>query len=73
LLPYLSAIGDKPLESAQLARLGSALNAKTGLYGRPARYYDQNLTLFGLGWRERRFWFDSSGALKLWWRAAVER
>ena len=73
LLPYLSAIGDKPLESAQRARVGSALNAKTGLYGRPARYYDQNLTLFALGWEERRFWFDSSGALKLWWRDAVER
>ncbi len=72
-LPYLSAIGDKPLESAQLARVESALDAKTGLYGRPARYYDQNLTLFALGWRERRFWFDSSGALRLGWRDAVER
>lgn len=72
-LPYLSAIGDTPLESAQLARVESALDAKTGLYGRPARYYDQNLTLFALGWRERRFWFDSSGALKMWWRDAPER
>jgi endo-1,4-beta-D-glucanase Y len=73
LLAYLSATGDKPLESTQFARVGSALDPKTSLYGRPARYYDQNLTLFALGWRERRFWFDSSGALKLWWRAAVER
>ena len=65
-LPYLAAIGDKPLESTQLSRVESALDAKTGLYGRPARYDDQNLALFALGWRERRFWFDSSGGLKLW-------
>jgi endoglucanase len=71
-LPYLSSLGDKPLESAQLSRVDSALDAKTGLYGRPARYYDQNLTLFALGWRERRFWFDASGALKLWWRDGAE-
>jgi endo-1,4-beta-D-glucanase Y len=72
-LPYLVAIGEKPLESTQLSRMESALDAKTGLYGRPARYYDQNLTLFALGWTERRFWFDSSGALKFWWRDAIER
>ncbi len=67
-LPYLAAIGDKPLESTQVSRMESGLDAKTGLYGRPARYYDQNLILFALGWTERRFWFDASGALKLWWR-----
>ena len=38
LLPYLSAIGEKPLESTQFARVQSAHDAKTGLYGRPARY-----------------------------------
>jgi endoglucanase len=67
LLPYLSAIGEKKLADAQSGRLRSAFDSKTGLYGRPSRYYDQNLALFALGWTERRFWFDSSGTLKTWW------
>jgi endoglucanase len=68
LLPYLSALGETALEQSQLARVRSALDTKTGLYGDPARYYDQNLVLFALGWRERQFWFDSQGALKLRWK-----
>jgi endoglucanase len=68
LLPYLSAIGEKKLAEAQSARLRSALDSRTGLYGRPSKYYDQNLALFALGWTERRFWFDSSGTLKTWWK-----
>jgi len=68
LLPYLSAIGEKKLAEAQFSRLRSAIDSRTGLYGKPARYYDQNLALFALGWTERRFWFDSGGALKVWWR-----
>ena len=68
LLPYLSAIGEKKLADAQSSRLRSALDSRTGLYGRPPRYYDQNLALFALGWTERRFWFDSSGTLKTWWK-----
>jgi endoglucanase len=68
LLPYLSAIGEKKLADTQSGRLRSALDSRTGLYGRPPRYYDQNLALFALGWTERRFWFDSSGTLKTWWK-----
>lgn len=68
LLPYLSAIGEKDLAEAQHARVRSDLDPKTGLYGKPGRYYDQNLALFGLGWIERRFWFDSRGALNTPWR-----
>jgi endo-1,4-beta-D-glucanase Y len=68
LLPYLSAIGEKTLADSQSGRLRSALDSRTGLYGRPSRYYDQNLALFALGWTERRFWFDSSGTLKTWWK-----
>src|SRR5262245_1251535 len=68
LLPYLSAIGEKTLADSQSGRLRSAPDSKTGLYGRPSRYYDQNLALFALGWTERRFWFDASGALKTWWK-----
>jgi len=68
LLPYLSAIGEKKLADAQSGRLRSALDSRTGLYGRPSKYYDQNLALFALGWTERRFWFDSNGTLKTWWK-----
>ena len=68
LLPYLSAIGEKKLADTQSGRLRSALDSRTGLYGRPSKYYDQNLALFALGWTERRFWFDSSGTLRTWWK-----
>src|SRR5262249_61018858 len=68
LLPFVSALGDKKLTDAQFARVRSAFDAKTGLYGKPANYYDQNLTLFALGWMERRFWFDSSGVLRVRWK-----
>jgi endoglucanase len=50
------------------ARVRSQLNGKTGLYGNPARYYDQNLALFALGATERQFWFDADGTLRLAWK-----
>jgi len=67
LLPYLSALGERDLESQQSSRLQAALDSN-GLYGKPPRYYDQNLALFSKGWMERRFWFDSDGSLKLAWK-----
>ena len=51
-----------------MARVRSEHNPSTGLYGNPSKYYDQNLTLFGLGAEERQFWFDSEGALLLRWK-----
>lgn len=68
LLPYLSALGEKKLPDEQMSRIGSEFNSKTGLYGNPGRYYDQNLLLFALGSVQRRFWFDSKGDLNLNWR-----
>ncbi len=68
LLPYLSALGEKNLEDEQISRVRSEFNSKTGLYGNPAKYYDQNLTLFALGCRERQFWFDPQGNLKTSWK-----
>jgi len=68
LLPYLSALGEKNLEGEQISRVRSEFNSKTGLYGNPAKYYDQNLTLFALGCRERQFWFDPQGNLKTRWK-----
>jgi len=69
LLPYLSAIGEKGLHDAQSARLRAELNPENGLYGKPAKYYDQNLALFSLGWTEHRFWFEPDGSLKLAWKS----
>jgi endoglucanase len=68
LLPFLSAIGEKNLENQQDSRLRSVLDPKTGLYGAPPKYYDQDLALFALGFMERRFWFNSQGALQVSWR-----
>ena len=67
LLPYLDALGERTLEREQISRLAAAADAGTGLYGIPARYYDQNLALFALGARERQFWFDANGALNTRW------
>ncbi len=35
--------------------------------GRADNYYDQVLTLFGLGWIEERYKFDRNGLLKPRW------
>jgi endo-1,4-beta-D-glucanase Y len=63
LLPYLAALGETELERGQRSRVRAQLDRRTGLYGTPGRYYDQNLVLFALGAMERVFWFDARGAL----------
>lgn len=68
LIPFLSATGEKNLENQQDSRLRSQFDSQTGLYGIPAKYYDQNLALFAVGFIERRFWFNSQGALQLSWK-----
>lgn len=68
LIPYLASVSDNDLENQQNARLRSSFHSDTGLYGEPAKYYDQNLALFALGFTERRFWFNSQGALQLSWK-----
>ena len=67
-LPFASAIGEKDIQDQQLSRVKSEMNPSTGLYGNPAKYYDQNLALFALGWKEHQFWFGSRGDLKLNWK-----
>jgi endo-1,4-beta-D-glucanase Y len=67
LLPYAAALGDNQLLSQQMTLVQAGLNPKTGLYGNPAKYYDQNLALFGLGFEQQQFSFDSDGELKLKW------
>ncbi len=68
LVPFFSALGEKNLEDEQMARVRSEFNSKTGLYSNPAKYYDQNLVLFALGAKQREFWFDAQGNLKLGWK-----
>jgi endoglucanase len=64
LIPYLSALGEQNLQNAQMSRLQAEFNTKSGLYGNPARYYDQNLILFAPGWKAHQFWFDGQGGLQ---------
>jgi endoglucanase len=68
LLPYAAALGDDQIRNQQLSRVQSEYKSQTGLLGTPARYYDQNLALFGLGFEQHQFWFDANGLLKLQWK-----
>ena len=67
-VPYLSALNLKTQEKSQQDRLVAMKDATTGLYGREAAYYDQNLALFATGWSEQRFRFDRDGRLKPQWK-----
>jgi endoglucanase len=67
LLPYLYARGAKPALALQAARVTTELDPATNLYGRPPTYYDENLTLFGLGGRQHLFAFGRNGELQLKW------
>lgn len=66
-LPFLHATGDQAVESMNRQRLDQELDAGTGLYGKPPKYYDQNLAMFATGWLEERFHFDERGYLHVKW------
>lgn len=68
LIPYADALGDEKVKDQQMIRLQSGFQQKAGLFGNPPQYYDQNLALFGLGFSERKFWFDPNGKLELGWK-----
>jgi endoglucanase len=70
LIPFAEALHDDRIENQLMSRVQSDLKPQTGLLGAPPRYYDQNLALFGLGFSQQQFWFDSDGALKLRWEHA---
>ena len=64
-LPFLSALGDKPALEKQHERVRTALlRAKQG---EPANYYDQVLILFGKGWLDGQYRFDDQGRLQPKW------
>jgi endo-1,4-beta-D-glucanase Y len=66
--PYLQALGMNAQAKAQIDRLAATKDASTGLYGRDASYYDQNLALFATGWSEQRYRFDRDGRLRVGWK-----
>jgi len=68
LVPFLDVLGHKNLADIQHKRLADSLDSESGLYGRPALYYDQNMALFTYGWLEKRYKLDKDGRLKLKWR-----
>jgi endoglucanase len=55
----------KSLADAQVERLAATKDAASGLYGKNASYYDQNLALFANGWVEERYRFDRDGKLRV--------
>ncbi len=64
-LPFLSALDDKPTLEKQLDRVQAALlRAKQG---ESTNYYDQVLILFGKGWLDGKFYFDDTGRLHPNW------
>lgn len=69
LIPYAEALHDEQIKNQQMSRVQSDFKTQTGLFGAPARYYDQNLALFGLGYSEHQFWFSPTGALGLDWKS----
>lgn len=68
LIPYAEALQQEQIKNRQMARVQSDLKPQTGLLGAPAHYFDQNLALFGLGFSQRKFWFDANGELQLSWK-----
>ena len=72
LMPYLDAVGEARLAREQRSRVHDARDERTGLLGRPAKYYDQNLALFALGATERHYWFDARGRLRTNWMRSTD-
>jgi endoglucanase len=68
IVPYLQALGMTGEANRQLYLLGSTKEASSGLYGKRAAYYDQNLALFATGWLEGRYRFDKEGQLQVRWK-----
>ncbi|MGB1561055.1 MAG: cellulose synthase complex periplasmic endoglucanase BcsZ [Sinimarinibacterium flocculans] len=66
LLPFYRALG----EQAQLERARERVVAarQDGVYGSPARYYDQVLVLFGKGYDDGQYHFDGEGRLVPKWK-----
>lgn len=67
-IPYLQASGHKAAAQLQSDRLTASRDLGSGLYGRDAEYYQQNLALFSTAWSEGRFHFERDGTLRVKWK-----
>ncbi|HTE40059.1 MAG TPA: cellulose synthase complex periplasmic endoglucanase BcsZ [Steroidobacteraceae bacterium] len=66
-LPYLRALRDE--ESLQAQEKSLFWNAQQAKLGRATNYYDEALILFGKGWHDGYYKFDSQGRLQPKWLA----
>jgi endoglucanase len=76
LLPYLDTTGQKKLGAAQLERVQTGMEAartRADAAHTQAPYYDYVISLFSLGWVDRRYRFEKNGSLKLSWEKACPR
>lgn len=65
LIPYLGVMNDIPLQNVFSKRVKNYLFVNT--ITDPIKYYDYNLSLFGLGHHEQYFEFDSKGQICTRW------
>jgi endoglucanase len=68
LIPFLQASQAFDAVTQQQKRLNAAWSSRSGLYGEPARYYDQNLAMFALGYTEHRYRMQNNGDLEVSWQ-----
>jgi endoglucanase len=68
LIPFLQASQAPQAASLQERRLNAAWSSRSGLYGEPPRYYDQNLSMFALGFIEHRYRIRNTGELEVSWQ-----
>ncbi len=73
LVPYFQALNQPWLAELQHKRAAAGIElALKGAQGqnRPPVYYDYMLSLFGLGWADKRYQFEVDGRVKLFWESA---
>lgn len=68
LIPFAVSSGSAALATQMRGTVTSQISRSTGLLGSPAKYYDQNLALFALGWQEQHFSFAPDGTLRVPWK-----
>jgi endo-1,4-beta-D-glucanase Y len=68
LIPFLQASRSPEAAALQQRRLNFAWSSRWGLYGEPPRYYDQNLSMFALGYMEHRYRIRDTGELEVPWQ-----
>jgi endoglucanase len=76
LIPYFQAKGQPWLAEQQQRRAETALNAalaKADGERTEPLYYNAMLSLFALGWAEKRYQFRDDGTLKLTWETSCTR